>query len=38
MRKNKSKSLVNSITSEFQYKFRNKMNFVNKQGYLCTMF
>jgi hypothetical protein len=38
MIKNKSKSSVESITAQFHEKFRDKMNFVNKQGIMCPMF
>ena len=38
MLRKRSQSTVESITSEFQLKFKDKINFVNKQGIICTLF
>lgn len=36
--KERSRSTVESIKSEFQLKFKDKISFVNKQGIICSMF
>lgn len=36
--KGRKKSTIDSIKSEFQLKFKDKISFINKQGILCCMF
>lgn len=38
MLRKRSQSTVESITSEFQLKFKDKINFLNKQGIICSLF
>ncbi len=38
MKAGRSKSIVDSITGQFQLKFRDKINFITKQGIMCSMF
>lgn len=36
--KGRKKSTIDSIKSEFQLKFKDKISFINKQGILCSVF
>lgn len=38
MRNVRSKSSVDSITSVFQKKFKDKLNFIDKHGNICHIF